>query len=215
MGRNKTHGMSKTRVYGIWNGMVDRCLRKWCRDYKYYGGRGITVCESWRKFERFYEDMGMPPTIEHSIDRIDNSKGYSKSNCRWATNEQQILNRGSCKTLEIDGVTKTITQWARDNGIDKKLAQARRRAGWSVLESVTLRPGAREVIARKYEALGTSLSVNGWSSVTGVCKHTINNRLRDGWPVEIAVSYDGTTTSELIKFVMDKSYIKILKSLAK
>lgn len=88
-----THGLSKSRTYRIWRHMINRCHLKSHPRYKEWGGRGITVCDSWlNSFENFYADMG-EAVGNLSIDRIDNDKGYYKENCRWATIEQQAQNK--------------------------------------------------------------------------------------------------------------------------
>jgi hypothetical protein len=90
------HGMSSHPLYHTWSGMIDRCSNPNCRDYPNYGARGIYVCKRWqgpKGLLRFIEDMGDRPSTRHSIDRINNDGPYKKTNCRWATHEQQAANR--------------------------------------------------------------------------------------------------------------------------
>lgn len=90
----KRHGMRSFPEYENWHNMKQRCLNPSFYGYGNYGGRGITICEQWVKsFVAFYEDMGPRPSPSHSVDRIDNDKGYSPDNCRWATKTVQIVNR--------------------------------------------------------------------------------------------------------------------------
>ena len=97
----RTHGMSETRVYAIWLHMRQRCLCPTNLRYPQYGGNGITICDRWQVFENFYADMGDPPH-DYSIDRIDNTKGYSPDNCRWATQKMQVHNSSSTKLTDLD-----------------------------------------------------------------------------------------------------------------
>lgn len=92
--RAKTHGMSYTDTFKIWAGILRRCLNSNFSGYKYYGGRGIKVCDRWLKFENFYEDMGDRP-YNLQIDRIDNNGNYEPGNCRWVTAKINNANRSA------------------------------------------------------------------------------------------------------------------------
>ncbi len=88
---NIIHGMRYSRGYATWVSMLQRCTNKNNPDYHHYGERGIKACKRWLKFENFFEDMGDRPK-RLSIERIDNNKGYSKKNCKWATQTEQVRN---------------------------------------------------------------------------------------------------------------------------
>lgn len=100
--KTRTHGMTKTRPYRIWIHMRSRCYDKKCHAYNRYGGRGITVCEEWRNdFQAFYDwAISHGYSDDLSIDRIDNDKGYSPDNCRWATAKEQNKNRRKWKRIK-------------------------------------------------------------------------------------------------------------------
>lgn len=107
--------------YAIWSSMKARCSNPRHKQYKDYGGRGITVCPEWAdSFERFLADMGARPDQNSSIDRIDNNLGYSPSNCRWATSKQQNNNNRGNRMLTIQGETKSYQQWCDQFGITRE-----------------------------------------------------------------------------------------------
>lgn len=128
---------TKHSLYSLWGSMVDRCECPTNHKYKDYGGRGITVCERWRKsFLTFVEDMGPRPSKVHTLDRCDNDKGYSPSNCRWATRAEQIANRRNTIRLTYKGETKLIDEWATHLGIKRTTIRARLLRGWDVKETL-------------------------------------------------------------------------------
>lgn len=137
--RKSVMGGDSTRheLYSVWKGIKKRCLNKNCKSYKNYGGRGITICKRWEKsFRNFVEDMGERP-FGHSIDRIDNNKGYSPDNCRWADNCQQSNNKRSSKYITHNGIKKTYAQWSLFLNGNKALVYNRIRKGWSEEQAVT------------------------------------------------------------------------------
>jgi len=88
------HGMQGTPIYEAWCGMKKRCYNKNYKDYNYYGGRGVTVCDRWKNsFVKFYQDMGDKPSKDYSLDRIDVNGNYEPSNCRWADKTTQSINQ--------------------------------------------------------------------------------------------------------------------------
>lgn len=129
-----THNMSKSRLYHIWNGIKMRCLNKNEPSYKYYGGRGITVCRNWLTFIGFYnwaKNSGYKQNL--TIDRIDNNKGYYPTNCRWATIAQQ--NRNKTNLIKYKG--ECAAQASIRLGGKPCLIYARLKKGWTIEKAFT------------------------------------------------------------------------------
>lgn len=138
----KTHGMSKSKLYSTWQSMMVRCYNQKGVSYPLYGGRGIKVCKRWNKFVNFYKDMGDPPK-GYSLDRIDNSKGYSKKNCRWATPKEQSNNKRRNVLMEYNGKIQTRSQWAVEFGIILETLRGRLKRGWSLGDALSKPPRNR------------------------------------------------------------------------
>lgn len=131
----KTHGLRHSAVYKRWCGMRSRSSGKWYdKTYK-----NVTCDPSWKKFENFYKDMGDLPTPKHSLDRIDNNKGYSKDNCRWATRQEQQVNRRMTKWITFNGETLYVKQWAQRLGTSGSNILKRLKMGWPIEKALTKR----------------------------------------------------------------------------
>jgi hypothetical protein len=137
---NCTHGLSHTREYKIWKEMRRRCHTVNSSDYQYYGARGIKVCKRWyNSFVNFYSDMGQRPSAAHSLERRNNSKNYSPSNCFWATRKEQGNNTRHNKLITYKGETLTLSLWCDRLGLNRKTIGARMaHYGWTVEQALTL-----------------------------------------------------------------------------
>lgn len=125
--------------YNAWQCLIYRCTNPASPRFSYYGGRGVTVCERWRNsFDAFLEDMGPRPSPKHSLDRIDNNGNYEPGNVRWATREQQQNNTRKNRLLTHNGVTLSVSAWARRLGIGKGALFYRLNSGWSVEDALTV-----------------------------------------------------------------------------
>jgi hypothetical protein len=123
----------KHPVYKIWTDMKRRCANPRNRSYPCYGGRGIKVCERWRDFAKFFTDMGDRPSPLHTLERIDNDRGYEPDNVRWATRKQQRGNQRTHRTarlIEAHGKILTLSEWSRHLDIDKTTIAWRLNHGW-------------------------------------------------------------------------------------
>jgi hypothetical protein len=129
---SQTHGMRHTPEWKAWRNMKTRCSNQNIEEYHRYGGRGIKVCEIWwNSFEQFYQDMGSRPSSGHTLDRIDNDGDYEPGNCRWITRKEQAQNRESNRRLTLDGITRTMAEWADACGVKADTIGRRLRLGWS------------------------------------------------------------------------------------
>lgn len=140
--RMTTHGGYKSPEYCSWASMIRRCTNPNFIQWKDYGGRGIAVCARWMKFGNFISDIGKRPTKSHTLDRIDNNKGYFKENCRWATRKEQSNNRDVTVRITAFGVTRPLVDWSQDSGIKRDTIRSRLRSGWDSESSISLPLGS-------------------------------------------------------------------------
>jgi len=129
------HGMHATPTWQAWKDMKARCFNTKLRNYHRYGGRGITVCERWLKFENFLEDMKVRPD-GMTLEREDNNGNYEPGNVVWASRFTQARNTRRNRYVTIDGVTKTIAEWAAQVGMNRSAIRHRLEAGWNERDAV-------------------------------------------------------------------------------
>lgn len=133
-----TTNYSRSATYQSWQSMVSRCTQPSNPAFVHYQKRGITICEGWRKFDNFFQDMGERPEGT-TLDRIDNNGNYEPGNCRWATKQQQANNRFTNKRFELYGVGYTIAELSEKFGIPRDVLRGRlvkARTPWPIEEAV-------------------------------------------------------------------------------
>lgn len=143
---NTKHGCATrglTAEYRCWSNIIDRCEQPTNKSYADYGARGIKVCERWRtSFADFLADItgtiGLKPSPQHSIDRIDNERGYELGNVQWATRTVQVRNRRSTRRLTHDGKTLTLKEWADLIGVKYTTLFCRIRSGMTTSAALTM-----------------------------------------------------------------------------
>lgn len=171
----QTHGMTDSAEFRTWSGMKSRCSNPNGKYWAMYGGRGIAVCDRWlESFENFYADMG-PRPAGTTLDRIDNDKGYSPDNCRWATRKDQQNNRRANVIVTLDGVSKTLAQWAEYYGVPYPVVKDRRSKG--VSGAALFAPLGRRKYKTLYTHNGVSLTITEWAERLGSPYITVWQRI--------------------------------------
>jgi hypothetical protein len=185
---NKTHGLAKTPEYKIWRVMLQRCFDKRCDEYDNYGGRGITVCDSWKNsFESFYQDMKPRPTPEHTLDRRENGGNYELSNCHWATLEEQHNNKRTNIRHILDDISLTRSQIARKYGICKQTLKRRLERGLSIEEAVSEEVRRTNFLIITHN--GQTKTLKEWSRHLGIPYYKLYQRIfRNGWSFERSIT---------------------------
>ena len=143
---NVKHGLSKTKIYGVWYQMIQRCTNPKHKDFSYYGARGIKVDPRWKDVHKFVEDMGEPDS-GLTLERIDNNKGYCKSNCKWATRQEQSNNKRDVELIIFRSKKQSLLSWCRELNLNYDNTHDRiTRLGWPIevaLSTETRKPFER------------------------------------------------------------------------
>ena len=190
--------------YGSYNSMLNRCENPKANNYRTYGGRGIKVCSEWHdieNFEKWVNQSGYKNGL--TLDRINTNGDYCPDNCRWATKKQQANNRRNTVRITINGITKTISEWAEFSGLSRSTINGRYRDGISG-EMLLMKPkdtrfkkgynrygenrkhyadypsNKTPILAKRYEANGELLSITELSYRYGIKRSVLENRARRG-----------------------------------
>ena len=195
-GRNKEHN--------AWRGILCRCYDPKVPEYKYYGGKGVKMCDEWlNSFDAFCEYVGPPPSKKHSIDRIDSNKDYAPGNVRWATPIEQSNNRCKVKKYSYEGDEISLPEICRRAGADYNLVRRRvTQHGWTVAEALAstaerskfegdkfLGEKGERVGHRHYTYKGERVTLRELATRHEVSMVMLQQRVRNGWHIEAALTY--------------------------
>lgn len=142
--RATTHGLSNKRLYGVWQNIINRCTNPKSQEYRYYGERGITICDEWRNDFKVFYDWAMAngydetaPKGQCTIDRIDNNKGYFPDNCHWISTKMNCRNTRKNRIVEFNGEKHTLSEWSEIIHIPSNTLTERLKRGWSIEKTLT------------------------------------------------------------------------------
>lgn len=176
--RMTTHGMARTRLYGIWSNMKKRCYYKNFSSYKNYGERGISVCEEWQSFDHFYKwaiENGYSDDL--TIERINVNGNYEPSNCKWATRAEQQRNKRNNHYFDYNGKTVTLAEMAEDTGIQRGTILWREKnwGGKNIVKPIT--PKNQYPITVD----GKTMTIKEWAETLDIPHSTIYRRIDAGY----------------------------------
>ena len=178
----RTHGQASgkfTKKYKTWRQIRARCNNPNHKNANIYNG---LLCERWADFEAFDKDVPEPPSNEHTIERIDNNKGYEPGNVTWATFAEQHRNQSNCRWIEFNGKCQLLTDWAKELGITDSTLYGRL-TRWPLEKALTLPNGSRVMPANNVLAIdrnGVVDSLTGWAQRLGVSLSTMHKRIKNG-----------------------------------
>jgi hypothetical protein len=143
-----THGQTYHPLFQTWINLKSRCYNENHKSYKYYGGRGITMSDEWKNsFFAFKNDIGERPSKKHSIDRIDNYKGYFPDNCRWVTMSEQCRNKRKTVFFEYNGEKKNLNDICDDLKLSHNMVYNRiNKLGWNLEKALITPRNSRKIM---------------------------------------------------------------------
>ena len=194
------HGLSKTKLYYVWKDIKNRCYRESMENYKWYGKKGITMCDTWINdavsFIEWCKSHGYKEGLQ--IDRIDNDKGYCPDNCRFVTCKENLRNTSANIHITYKGETHTLVEWCEKLDIPYSRTFDRIRKGLSV-EKALFDPVCQRQTRKRYRGedgritgikldhKGLSMTIPEWAKYKGMSANTLYARIQDGWSVARAL----------------------------
>lgn len=177
-----------TRLGSIYHNMKTRCTNPNYDKYKWYGGKGISICDEWMNSYDIFEEWALSHGYadDLTLDRIDPDGDYTPENCRWISRKEQANNRTSNHLITYNGKTQTIQQWSEELGILRSRIDRRLEAGWPI-ERIFTEPPHVEFHKKTLTYNGETLPMIEWSRRLGFKPTVIGNRLARGWSVERAI----------------------------
>ena len=176
----------KNRLNNIYWGMKKRCYNPSNQNYKYYGARGITICDEWKNDFKTFKNWALQNGYSDrlTIDRIDTSAGYSPINCRWITQKEQCHNRRSNRLITYKGKTQTLGKWCEELNLDYKNIETRiNRYHWEAEKAFEVKNNFRMVMIT-YK--GKTQKLKDWCIELGLNYKTTHTRIKRGWSIEKA-----------------------------
>lgn len=187
--KRRTGLAGKEKLYSVWSNMRNRCNNPNCKDYIYYGAKGVKVCDDWNNYGAFREWSYANGYIEDtglSIDRKDVNGMYSPENCRWATKIEQMNNMSSNHLITYNGETHTIAEWSAITGIPFGVLESRIvPCGWECERALTTPINSHR---KQYEHLGKKHTLTEWANLYELNNNTLYNRVNlYGWSLAKAL----------------------------
>lgn len=179
--------MKRNKLYDIWANMKQRCLYEKREDFKYYGGKGVKVCDEWLNYKNF-KKWAIENEYQEglSLDRIDFDGNYEPSNCRFISMEEQQRNKSNNVNLTYRGRTQTLTEWAREYNLHYRTLKSRLELGYTVDEALNKEDG-KLLNSPLYKYKGEEKSLTQWANLYGMSKSCLYQRLKRGWGIEKAL----------------------------
>ena len=186
------HGLYSDPFYHTWWSMMQRCNNPKHHGYNRYGARGIDVCDEWRDVAQFAEwahNTYPKSGLKYTLDRIDNNKGYSPENCRWATAKVQMNNRRKTIFATVNGETKPISEWCEIYRMPLQVVSSRIRImKWDALKALTTPVTHFDERGVLVEIGGVRKTIKDWCSEYGIKRTTVYGRMRKGMDAAEAIT---------------------------